>query len=96
MVRGWHLYEEFARSMIAIARSLYVDDLWGPTEGAVYTPDTTTIHLCLRVFSWAQFQLTKTAVKLYQLLDLGRQHPGLHPYQRQHDTRGHHPRSAIV
>lgn len=31
MVRGWHLYEEFAQSMIAIARSLYADDLWGPT-----------------------------------------------------------------
>jgi predicted glycosyl hydrolase (DUF1957 family) len=31
VVRGWRLYEEFAQSMIAIARSLYVDDLWGPT-----------------------------------------------------------------
>jgi hypothetical protein len=31
MVRGWRLYEEFAQSTIVIARSLYVDDLWGPT-----------------------------------------------------------------
>ena len=36
----------------------------------MYALDSTTIDLCLSVFSWAPFRSTKAAVKLHTLLDL--------------------------
>jgi len=37
---------------------------------SVYALDTTTIDLCLSVFSWAPFRSTKAAIKLHTLIDL--------------------------
>src|SRR5665213_3305105 len=70
-VRDWRIYADFAQSLINIARPLYVDEPFGVdlTE-SVYALDTTTIDLCLSVFSWAPFRSTKAAVKLHTLLDL--------------------------
>ncbi|HSL05922.1 MAG TPA: IS4 family transposase, partial [Nitrospiraceae bacterium] len=57
--------------LIAIARSLYVDEPFGvDLKESVYALATTTIDLCLSVFSWAPLRLTKAAVKLHTLLDL--------------------------
>lgn len=54
-----------------IARPLYVDEPFGvDLKESVYALDTTTIDLCLSVFSWAPFRPTKAAVKLHTLLDL--------------------------
>ena len=39
-------------------------------QETVYALDTTTIGLCLSVFSWAVFRSTKAAIKLHTLLDL--------------------------
>jgi Transposase DDE domain len=39
-------------------------------KDTVYALDSTTIDLCLSVFSWAPFRSTKAAVKLHTLLDL--------------------------
>ncbi len=70
-VRDWRIYAEFAQSLIAIARPLYVDEPFGvDLKESVYALDTTTIDLCLSVFSWAPFRSTKAAVKLHTLLDL--------------------------
>jgi hypothetical protein len=70
-VRDWRIYADFAQSLIAIARPLYVDEPFGvDLKESVYALDTTTIDLCLSVFSWAPFRLTKAAVKLHTLLDL--------------------------
>jgi len=70
-VRDWHIYADFAQSLIAIARPLYVDEPFGvDLKDTVYALDTTTIDLCLSVFPWAPFQATKAAVKLHTLLDL--------------------------
>ncbi|MCC6967017.1 MAG: IS4 family transposase [Nitrospira sp.] len=70
-VRDWRIYADFAQSLIAIARPLYVDELFGgDLKESVYALDTTTIDLCLSVFPWAPFRLTKAAVKLHTLLDL--------------------------
>jgi IS4 transposase len=50
---------------------LYIDEPFGvDLKESVYALDTTTIDLCLSVFSWAPFRSTKAAVKLHTLLDL--------------------------
>jgi hypothetical protein len=70
-VRDWRIYADFAQGLIATARRLYVDEPFGvDLKESVYALDTTTIDLCLSVFSWAPFRLTKAAVKLHTLLDL--------------------------
>ena len=69
--RDWRIYADFAQSLIGIARPLYVNEPFGvDLKESVYALDTTTIDLCLSVFSWAPFRLTKAAVKLHTLLDL--------------------------
>jgi hypothetical protein len=70
-VRDWRIYADFAQCLIGIARKLYAEEPleidWNDT---VYALDSTTIDLCLSVFSWAPFRTTKAAVKLHTLLDL--------------------------
>lgn len=69
--RDWRIYSDFAQSLIGIARRLYVGEPFGvDLKETVYALDTTTIDLCLSVFSWAPFRSTKAAVKLHTLLDL--------------------------
>jgi hypothetical protein len=70
-VRDWRIYADFAQSLIGIARRLYVQEPFGvELQETVYALDTTTIDLCLSVFSWAPFRLAKAAIKLHTLLDL--------------------------
>ena len=69
--RDWHIYQEFAMSLIQIARKLYVNDSFSvELKQTAYALDTTTIDLCLSVFPWAHFRSTKAAVKMHTLLDL--------------------------
>jgi len=70
-VRDWRIYCDYAQSLIGIARRLYADEPLGvELKETVYALDSTTIDLCLSVFSWAPFRATKAAVKLHTLLDL--------------------------
>lgn len=69
--RDWRIYADFAQSLIAIARRLYVEEPFGvDLKQTVYALDASTIDLCLSVFAWAPFRSTKAAVKLHTLLDL--------------------------
>ncbi len=70
-LRDWRIYADFAQVLIAIARPLYAQDPIGVelTEG-LYALDSTTIDLCLSLFSWAKFRQHKAAVKMHTLLDL--------------------------
>lgn len=69
--RDWHIYEDFAMSLIQIARKLYASDSFAvELEQTAYALDTTTIDLCLSVFPWAHFRQAKAAVKMHTLLDL--------------------------
>lgn len=69
--RDWHIYADFAQSLIHRARKLYIEDPFVlELENTVYALDATTIDLCLSLFPWARFQRTKGAVKLHTLLDL--------------------------
>ena len=69
--RDWHIYQDFALSLIQTARTLYASDNFAvELEQTVYALDTTTIDLCLSVFPWACFRQAKAAVKMHTLLDL--------------------------
>ena len=69
--RDWHIYADFAQTLIRKARQLYADDLFGiELEQTIYALDSTTIDLCLSLFPWATFRKHKGAVKLHTLLDL--------------------------
>src|ERR1700681_1445160 len=71
-VRDWRIYADFAQHLIGIARELYIEETLPGLEGldTVYALDSSTIDLCLSVFSWAPFRSTKAAIKLHTLLDL--------------------------
>jgi transposase len=70
-VRDWRIYADFAQHLIQVARGLYVDESLGiDLDGTVYALDSSTIDLCLSLFSWAPFRRTKAAIKLHTLLDL--------------------------
>ena len=69
--RDWRIYADFAQTLIARARKLYVEDSFGvKLAQAVYALDSTTIYLCLALFPWAEFRKRKGAVKIHTLLDL--------------------------
>lgn len=71
-MRDWRIYADFAQHLIGIGRELYIDEALPGLDGldAVYALDSSTIDLCLSVFSWAPFRSTKAAIKLHTLLDL--------------------------
>jgi len=71
--RDYRIYESFAYMLIKKARKLYENDSTLPSEltgNSVYALDSTTIGLCLSLFSWANFRSTKAGVKAHVLLDL--------------------------
>ena len=69
--RDWRIYADFARLLIAQARTLYQHDPFAvELDQTVYVFDSTTVDLCLSLFPWAQFRRRKSAVKLHALLDL--------------------------
>jgi hypothetical protein len=69
--RDWRIYRDFANALIAEARRLYANDVFGvDLDNTVYALDTTTIDLSLKVFPWAHFRKTKAAVKMHRQIDL--------------------------
>lgn len=70
--RDWRIFAEFAQTLIAKARPLYIDDseFISAIDGTVYALDSTTIDLCLSLFPWAEFRKKKGGLKLHTLLDL--------------------------
>lgn len=70
-VRDWRIYADFAQTLIATARELYLGDSFAiDLKETVYALDSTTIDLCLSLFPWARFRKHKGAVKLHTVLDL--------------------------
>jgi hypothetical protein len=70
-LRDWRLWSDLAAVLIRRARRLYASESLGvELDNTVYALDSSTIDLCLSLFDWAPFRLTKAAVKLHTLLDL--------------------------
>jgi NAD(P)-dependent dehydrogenase (short-subunit alcohol dehydrogenase family) len=70
--RDWRIWSDLAALLIRRARQLYLGDavLGVELDNTVYALDSSTIDLCLSLFSWAPFRSTKAAIKLHTLLDL--------------------------
>ncbi len=70
--RDWRIYADFARHLIAEAKSLYADEplVCAELDAAAYALDSTTIDLCLSLFPWAYNQQSKSAVKMHTLMNL--------------------------
>ena len=70
--RDWRIWSNLAAVLIRRARKLYLGDsvLGVELDNTVYALDSSTIDLCLSLFSWAPFRSTKAAIKLHTLLDL--------------------------
>lgn len=69
--RDWRIYQDFAQSLIRIARPLYAQsELANELDATAYAFDSTTIDLCLSLFPWARFRRNKGAIKLHTLLEI--------------------------
>jgi transposase len=69
--RDWRIYQDFAQSLIRIARPLYAhSELAVELDATAYAFDATTIDLCLSLFPWAKFRRHKGAIKLHTLLEI--------------------------
>ena len=69
--RDYRIYEDFAKILITIARELYAtEEFEKELDETVYALDSTTIDLCLSLFSWAKFRKHKGGIKLHTLLDV--------------------------
>ncbi len=70
-VRSWKIYADFGCRLIGQAQALYdKDDFQLQLEQPAYALDSSTIDLCLSLFSWATFRTTKAGVKMHTLLNL--------------------------
>lgn len=67
--RNYRIFEEFAFFTMEEARKEYADEIF-KLGGNVYAFDSTTIPLCLSLFSWAKFRKHKGGVKVHTLYDL--------------------------
>ncbi len=70
--RDWKIYRDYAQTLIAEARKLYVKDkIFNlQLDGTVYVIDSTTIELCLNLFPWARLKKVRAAVKLNLAMEL--------------------------
>lgn len=69
--RDCQLFEALGQRLITTAVTLHRDDAipLGLKE-PLYAMDSTTISLCLNLFTWAYFRSTKAAIKAHTVLDL--------------------------
>ena len=86
--RDYRIFEEFAYRVMAEARQCKATEIF-KLGGKVYAFDSSTIDLCLSVFSWALFRKKKGGIKLHTLYDIETQIPTFFHITpaRNHDTR---------
>lgn len=86
--RDYRIFEEFAYRVMAEARQCRATEIF-KLGGKVYAFDSSTIDLCLSVFSWALFRKKKGVIKLHTLYDIETQIPTFFHITpaRNHDTR---------
>lgn len=70
--RDWRIYRDFAETLIKETKTVYAHDTPFNDEltGTVYVLDSTTIELCLTLFSWARISKERAVLKLHLGLDL--------------------------
>ena len=69
--RDWRIYADLAQVLIRQAKILYAnEDLGVELDNTVYALDSTLIDLCLNLFPWANYQQSKSAIRIHTLLNL--------------------------
>lgn len=86
--RDYRIFAEFAYRVMSEARQCRATEIF-KLGGKVYAFDSSTIDLCLSVFSWALFRKKKGGIKLHTLYDIEAQIPTFFHITpaRIHDTR---------
>lgn len=86
--RDYRIFAEFAYRVMFEARQCRATEIF-KLGGKVYAFDSSTIDLCLSVFSWALFRKKKGGIKLHTLYDIEAQIPTFFHITpaRIHDTR---------
>ena len=86
--RDYRIFEEFTCRVMTEARQCRATEIF-KLGGKVYAFDSSTIDLCLSVFSWALFRKKKGGIKLHTLYDIETQIPTFFHITpaRNHDTR---------
>ena len=69
--RDYHVYEDFYYGLLEHFRSELTGARVKPicTDKKIFSLDSTTIGLCLKLFDWARFRTRKGGIKLHTLLD---------------------------
>ena len=69
--RDWRIYQDFALTLIAEAKQLYKGEsqLDIDIKNNIFIIDSSTIDLCLSIYTWAKFRKTKAAIKLHTKMD---------------------------
>lgn len=70
--RDWRIYRDYAELLIKEAKALYANDASFNHEldETVYVLDSTTVELCLALFSWARIGAERATLKLHLGLNL--------------------------
>lgn len=69
--RDNNIYADLAKLLMIKAQDLYVNEtLEVELNNSLYALDSTTIDLCLSMFSWAKYKKHKGAIKLHTVLNL--------------------------
>lgn len=69
-VRSWKLYQELFEELLKTVKSEFKSETCNFNfSHKLYSIDSSTIDLCLNVFSWAKYRTTKGAIKLHMRLD---------------------------
>ena len=74
LLRDHHIFEEFAFHVVSIAQSKRITKEF-ELHGRFYAIDSTTIDLCMSVFSWAEFRSTKSGIKVHTQIDIATEIP---------------------
>lgn len=69
--RDYHVYQDFYYGLLdhyrEVLAGVWVNQIL--TGKKIFSLDSTTIGLCLKLFDWARFRTTKGGIKLHTLLD---------------------------
>lgn len=70
--RNWEIYYDLAQHLLDRAREKYKEDNVSSLdlEEEVYAIDSSTIDLCMSVYSWANFRSTKSGIKLHTAINV--------------------------
>jgi hypothetical protein len=87
-VRDWRIYADFAQHLIGIARELYIDEALPGLEGldTVYALDSSTIDLCLSVFSMGAFPFNQSGHQVAYATRSAWQHSVVYLHQRRQNA----------